>query len=133
MYTVIVAADTDERRAVAQAEAVASLPGADDEVRVVLLHVFESNPEGASVTQVRAVRRAADALDEAGVDYTLRESSGDPATIILETARELEADLICLCGRKRTPTGKVLFGSVTQSVILSADRPVLTAPVESAE
>lgn len=130
MYTVVLSIDVDERRAVAQAEAVAALPSAAEEVRAVVLHVFEDNPEGASVAQVAAARRAADVLEAVGIDHELREASGEPAPTVLEVARDLEADLVCLSGRKRTPTGKALFGSVTQSVILNADRPVMTVATE---
>lgn len=130
MYTVVLSIDVDKRRAVAQAEAVAALPSAAEEVRAVVLHVFEDNPEGASVAQVAAARRAADVLEAVGIDHELREASGEPAPTVLEVARDLEADLVCLSGRKRTPTGKALFGSVTQSVILNADRPVMTVATE---
>ena len=53
---------------------------------------------------------------------------GDPATEILDTADEVDADLIALAGRrKRSPAGKALFGSTTQAVILETDRSVLVA------
>jgi nucleotide-binding universal stress UspA family protein len=69
-------------------------------------------------------------LDEAGIDYDVEESSGDPADAIVSTADELDADLIVVGGRKRSPAGKALFGSVTQSVILGANRPVMATGVE---
>lgn len=128
MYEVLLAIDTDEERAVAQAEAVADLPGRD-EIRAVLFHDFVDNPSGASVTQIGAVRRAADVLEDAGVEVAYEESSGDPTKSIVETARDRDVNCICVAGRKRTPAGKVLFGSVTQAVILSAERPVLVAGV----
>lgn len=41
--------------------------------------------------------------------------------------REDAADLVSLAPRGRTPTGKALFGSVTQQVLLETDRPVLVS------
>lgn len=124
MYEALLAVDRDEERATAQARAVADLPGTD-EVRATLLHVFGENPTGASVGQVAAVRRARERLREAGVAVELRETSGDPAEEILDAADDLDADVVVVGGRKRTPAGKVLFGSVTQGVVLGTDRPVL--------
>ncbi|MDZ7701014.1 MAG: universal stress protein [Halobacteriales archaeon] len=125
MYEIVMAIDTDEDRAIAQAETVAALPGADDAVHATLLHDFTYNPEGGSVSQVAAVRRAREVLEDAGVAVTLEESSGDPGHAIVELAEEVDADLICVAGRKRSPAGKALFGSVTQDVFLGTDRPVL--------
>ncbi len=124
MYEALLAVDRDEERATAQASAVADLPGID-EVRATLLHVFGENPTGASVGQVAAVRRARERLREAGVAVELRETSGDPAEEILDAADDIDADVVVVGGRKRTPAGKVLFGSVTQGVVLGTDRPVL--------
>ena len=125
MYEIVVAVDTSEARAIAQAEAVAGLPAGEGSVHATVLHDFTDNPQGASVSQVAAVRRATEVLEEAGIDVTLEESSGDPGRAIVELADDLDADLICLAGRKRTPAGKALFGSVTQDVFLGTDRPVL--------
>ncbi|MCU4750440.1 universal stress protein [Halobacteria archaeon AArc-curdl1] len=130
MYTVLLAIDTSNDRAIAQATAVASLPEATSNVRAVLLHVFDDNPEGASVNRLSSVRRAIGVLEDADVDYELREASGEPATEILQAAESVAADAICVSGRQRTPTGKALFGSVTQSVLLEADRPVLNASID---
>ncbi|MEF8783396.1 MAG: universal stress protein [Haloarculaceae archaeon] len=130
MYTVVAGIDTDESRALAQAKAISALPSADEEVRAILLHVFGENPEGGTVEQVKSVRRARDHLEEADVTVELEGSSGNPAETILRVAKREGADQIILAGRKRTPTGKVLFGSVTQSVILDSDRPVLVSPSE---
>ena len=35
-----------------------------------------------------------------------------------------------MSGRRRSPTGKALFGSITQYVLLNADQPVITAMVD---
>lgn len=130
MYEIVLGIDNNEERALAQAETVADLPGAGEEIHATLFHDFTENPTGASVHQVAAVRRAKERLEEAGISVTLDESSGDPATEILDLADEQDADIVCLAGRKRTPTGKAIFGSVTQEVILSTDRAVLVCSPE---
>lgn len=125
MYQILAAIGTDEDRALEQAEAITDLPQSDSDVAVTLFHDFDENPEGASVHQVAAVRRAKEHLDAAGIEVNYAESSGDAAETILETADELDADLLCLAPRGRTPTGKALFGSVTQQVVLNSARPTL--------
>jgi nucleotide-binding universal stress UspA family protein len=125
MYQILAAIGTDEDRALEQARAITDLPRNGD-VSVTLFHDFDGgNPEGASVHQVAAVRRAAEHLEDAGIDVEYAESSGDAARAILDTAAEMDADLLCLAPRGRTPAGKALFGSVTQQVILEGDRPTL--------
>lgn len=125
MYRIVMAVDTSEARARAEADAVIGLPRDPSDIHVTILHDFTNNPSGASVTQVAAVRRARDRLVEHGITVDLAETSGDPAEAIVETAEELNADVIVLAARRRSPTGKLLFGSVTQAVILGTDRPVL--------
>ena len=124
MYHVLIAVDEDETRALAQAETIVDLPGRD-EIEATVFHVFGDNPSGASATQVGAVRRTTEALKDAGIETRVRESSAAPADTILDAAEEYDADLICIGGRKRSPAGKALFGSVTQAVILNSDRPVI--------
>lgn len=46
---------------------------------------------------------------------------GEEADTILEVAEEYECDHIFLSGRKRSPTGKALFGDRTQAVLLNAE------------
>ncbi|WP_096390899.1 universal stress protein [Halopenitus persicus] len=127
MYHVLLAVDEDESRSSRIAEAVADLPSASTDVFVSIFHCFVDNPAGASATQVGSVRTVQDLLEEAGIDNQVLEASGDPADAILEAADEEQVDAIYLGGRKRSPAGKALFGSVTQSVILSAEHPVTVA------
>jgi nucleotide-binding universal stress UspA family protein len=133
MYEIVLGVDTEEDRARAQAQAIVDLPGEPEAVHATVLHAFGDNPSGASVHQVGAVRRARDVLEDAGIAVSLAESSGDPATAIVDTAAEIDAAMICVAGRKRTPTGKVLFGSVTQGVILATDRSVLVCSAGSSD
>lgn len=51
---------------------------------------------------------------------------GEPVEKILGEADRLDASYIVIGGRKRTAVGKAIFGSITQSLLLSADRPVVT-------
>lgn len=55
---------------------------------------------------------------------------GDVTEEILAIAAESEPRYLVVGGRKRTPVGKAIFGSVTQSVLLESDRPVVTAMAE---
>ena len=125
MFTFVVGIDTDKGRAEAQAETIASMPLETDEVTAVLVHSFSENREGGTVEQVKSVRVAQSRLEDAGIEVTPEGYGGDAAKAILNVADDYDADQIVVAGRKRTPTGKVLFGSVTQSVILDTERPVL--------
>ncbi|WP_148413145.1 universal stress protein [Haloferax sp. KTX1] len=125
MYHVVIGIDDDADHALACVEEVAKLPGDPGEKEVTLIHSFTDNPSGASATQIHSVRTAGEFLEDRGIEYDVNESSGDPAEVIIEFADEEDADLIVTAGRKRSPAGKALFGSVTQTVILNSDRPVM--------
>jgi nucleotide-binding universal stress UspA family protein len=76
-------------------------------------------------TQV--VEDTATMREDAGPDQAvIRREHGNPAAKILVVAADIPANCIAISGRKRAPTGKLTFGSVTQSLLLAADRLVLT-------
>jgi nucleotide-binding universal stress UspA family protein len=125
MYRILVAVDKSESRARACAKAVADMPGDPDEKQVTLIHSFTDNPRGASVTRLESIRTARDYLTERDIPVEIDETSGDPEEILPKVANDIDADLIVIAGRKRSPAGKALFGSVTQSLILNSERPVL--------
>lgn len=116
------------------------MPGAPDDLAVTLLNVFEEFNYPDEAGQVRSedlydaadfpdsVRLARDVLEAQGIDVTLRREHGDPAEQILAVARDVDAAVVAMAGRQRSPAGKAIFGSVTQSVILDSDRPVLVVP-----
>lgn len=70
----------------------------------------------------------ADDVASAAIDteYTAVGLVGDPAEEVLKYADKENASYIAIGGRKRSKVGKVIFGSVTQSVLLSAESHVLT-------
>lgn len=65
-------------------------------------------------------------LRDEGLDVTVRHDVvPDVAEAVLAAAREVDAGLVVVGIRRRTPVGKLLLGSVAQQVILEADCPVL--------
>jgi nucleotide-binding universal stress UspA family protein len=137
MYTVLLPIDEHEGRARRAAEIVIDLPGEPAAKSVTLLNVsektkqpwlqeFESQrAEGADEPELPESTNAAhELLVEAGIDVETRLERGDVTKQIRAVAAEIDADNIVMSGRKKSPTGKVLFGSIAQSVLLDADRPV---------
>lgn len=65
-----------------------------------------------------------DVLADIDVEWEAVGRIGDKAEEVLELAAERDCDHIFIAGRKRSPTGKALFGDDTQRVILDANVPV---------
>jgi nucleotide-binding universal stress UspA family protein len=129
MYTLLVPTDDSDQRCQEQAAFVADLPGDPDDYEILLTHVLEGAKKEAPQEmqrpdRVETVRNVRGFLEERGHEVTVVEATPPPAEGILELADERDVDLIVMGGRKQSPAGKVLFGSVTQSVILDSDRPV---------
>ncbi|QLC33609.1 universal stress protein [Halarchaeum sp. CBA1220] len=107
---------------------------------VVLAHVFTEdeydstlgnlNVSGEDVSTDEVARRHATIrtisheLDDVNVDYTVRGAIGNHGERIVDLAEDEDADLVIVGGRKRSPTGKAVFGSTAQEVMLSAPCPV---------
>jgi nucleotide-binding universal stress UspA family protein len=64
--------------------------------------------------------------DDRDVDVSPLGRVGEVAPEVLAEADRQDASYLVIGGRKRSPIGKTLFGSTTQSILLDADRPVLT-------
>jgi nucleotide-binding universal stress UspA family protein len=66
-------------------------------------------------------------LEGAGVGYAIQVlvRGKDAADEIVEAAERLDASLIVIGLRRRTPTGKLIFGSQAQRILLDAESPVL--------
>jgi len=143
MYTVLVPVDEHESRVRAQIDAVLELPGVPDGVAVDVLFVREEleigDEEDVEIGTVRSdltdleelpdtVSLARDSFADAGVDVSVHATTGAPSAAIVDVADRLDVDELVLGSRRTSPVGKVLFGSVTQAVILGSDRPVKAVP-----
>lgn len=109
---------------------------------VVLAHVFtddqyakvvdrlEFNRPPAEVnsdevaSRERTIKTLASALREAGVEVEIRGAVGEHGKTIVGLAEAVGADRVIVGGRNRSPTGKAVFGSTAQTVLLSAPCPV---------
>jgi nucleotide-binding universal stress UspA family protein len=69
--------------------------------------------------------------DSASGDISPIGRVGNPTREILAIADSINPRYIVIGGKKRTPTGKALFGSVTQSVILNSEWPTVTVMSDS--
>lgn len=83
--------------------------------------------QSASYVAEHAIKQTLGAVEE---DIELRGRVGDPAEEILAEADSIDARFIVLGGRRRSPVGKAVFGSVVQTVLLNAEHPVVTSLVE---
>jgi len=66
-------------------------------------------------------------LDEVGVEHEVRQlvRGNEPAEDLIEVADEVNADVIVIGLRRRTPVGKLILGSNAQRILLDASCPVL--------
>lgn len=67
---------------------------------------------------------ADEVLSEFEIQYETAGYVGKKGDVVLQAAEEYDCDHIFLPGRKRSPTGKALFGDATQKVLLDYDGPV---------
>lgn len=118
-------ADTSERILEYLADRVAD----GDEVFVV------NSQEGGDETGTDEIRGGSAAIDvfadglSVPVEAHQYVRGNSPAEDVLATAQRHDADEIVIGIRKRNPTGKIIFGSNAQDILLSSDRPVVSVPL----
>lgn len=108
--------------------------------RAEFVDILEKDVEGQALTENYEVRRIGEELVErATTDPAVAHDSdtvetvvrvGDPAEELMTYAEEVDARYLVIGGRQRSPTGKALFSSVTQQVLLAASMPVLNVPLD---
>lgn len=141
--TIVAAVDRSDRASAVVREA-ATLGKAFDEP-VDVIHVLTREEfvslERTSVSETgeatpvdgvveTAASIASETVAEAGIEANAVGLLGDPADEITEYAHKQGARYIVVAGRKRSPVGKALFGSVVQSVLLGAECPVVSLRTE---
>lgn len=125
MYRVLVAASGTPSQVTKQVEAVAGLPNVESKVEVCLVHVLEeSAADEHDPMRVQAVSDAVEYLEERDISVEVIGRTGDAVSQILRLSEEKDVDAIYVGGPKRSPTGKAVFGSDTQQILLNANRPV---------
>lgn len=140
--TLVAAIDTTEKATAVLAEATRLADDLEEDVHV--LHVLKRNElvetldvdvDGIDVTENVRVQEHVDdlverAAPEPGTTFETVARVGDPATEIVRYADEIGARYVVIAGEQRSPTGKALFGSVGQTVLLQARTPVVNVPTD---
>lgn len=98
------------------------------ELRKLERVTFEKTGEAVEMERVK--EEAANISREASQDIAPGAEAvglvGDPAQAIVDYVQDQAPEYVVIGGRKRSPVGKAFFGSVTQSVLLNVDEPVIT-------
>ena len=137
---IVAAVDRSDRAERVVAEAVELSNAFDEPLHVV--HVmdesdyvrleqtaFEKTGRSIPIEKVRNIAKghAEDVAADVAAEFEPVGLMGDAASMVLSYAEEQDARYIVVTGRKRSPAGKALFGSVVQSILLNADRPIVSA------
>ncbi len=135
--------ERDSNRLDRLAGTAADIAGPAD-ATVALAHIFENDeydeiradlgsdadsemtPDDAA-KRYKPIRTVGDTLSERGVNFNWhgRLSNETPeGERIVQLAEELDVDLVIVGGKKRSPTGKAIFGSAAQDILLNSPVPV---------
>jgi nucleotide-binding universal stress UspA family protein len=87
----------------------------------------EGAPVSTAVADEDTVRDLVGRAAAAGVDVEVRQDAhaGDLSDEVVRVAGAVDASVIVIGMRRRSPVGKLLMGSTAQRILLDADRPVL--------
>lgn len=88
---------------------------------------IERNDEAIDMESIRefAAKQAEKAAENIKYPYKTIGRVGDASSDVVSYAKKHEVRYIVIGGRKRSPAGKAIFGSVAQSILLNAENPVV--------
>ena len=113
------------RKALVEAVREAGYRGTD----LAVLHVVESidadNKEAYRLGVSDEIEKVVGTGPPISWKLHLVTAQGDLGDALLELVAAVDADLLVIGARRRSPMGKALMGSVAQTVILEANLPVL--------
>lgn len=144
MSGIVVPVSRNESQTKRLVDGIIDFPQIGTDTRITIVNVFEEfDPDEQFMTKgididsealfeeeqvPETVTMATETLTEAGYTVDIRREHGDITESILDCVADIDADGIAMTGRQRSPVGKVLLGSVTQSILLSAECPVIVIP-----
>ncbi|MDZ5442597.1 universal stress protein [Micromonospora sp. 4G57] len=101
--------------------------GRRQEPLLVLNTPREGAPVSVDVASEVTVAALVERATAAGVDVEIRQNAhaGDLADEVVRVADAIDASVIVIGLRRRSPVGKLIMGSAAQRILLDADRPVL--------
>lgn len=141
---IVAAVDESHRAPEVLAQAIVLAERFDDSVHLV--HVMKrsvaveagsgsmSGEDAVSVNELRTRAKdvAKDLLpDESDVEVLPVGLIGNPADEVIEYAANHDAQYIVVSPKRRTQTGKIIFGSVAQAILLNATCPVVSLVVDT--
>jgi nucleotide-binding universal stress UspA family protein len=98
------------------------------------IEVVEANKQRLSNEIAEVLREGNVGLWGHDVNWTLQViTAEDAAEAVLDLVASTDAELLVVGARRRSRVGKLLMGSVTQSIILDADIPVLVVKTPASE
>lgn len=115
------------------------------ETRAIVVYRFTDDDLESSVTNLETsevenidelaarrsgVKEVVTQLEQNGIDCRVRgvKTTDTDGEAILSIAADVDADRIYIYSRKRSPTGKAIFGSDLQHVLFNATVPVVVIP-----
>jgi nucleotide-binding universal stress UspA family protein len=149
LETILLAVGPKDSGRVEQLAEAAIEVAAPADATVVLAHVFteaeydevldelhiDRDSEEATPDEVAdrhaTIRELVGAMNAMDIDHEIRGVVGERAESITGLATSIGADRVIIGGRQRRPSGKAVFGSTAQEVLLTAPCPVTFVRAET--